>query len=248
MRLSVRLITAIVAVLLFSGCASTPNGASPQDPWEGFNRTVHGFNDTMDSYLLKPVAQGYQAVTPDPVENSVSNFFGNLLEVRNIFNDVLQWKWKQAGVDTSRFLINSTLGLAGFFDVAKMFNLEKSEGEDFGQTLAAWGVGSGPYLVIPFLGPSTLRDAGGLPVDWAMKPVGYLDDVPLRNSLQGFNFVVDRANLLNAEEFVSGDKYVFFREAYLQRRDYLINDGQVEDDFGGFEDDEYGDYDEEDDF
>ncbi|MEX1032730.1 MAG: VacJ family lipoprotein [Cellvibrionaceae bacterium] len=215
------------------------------DPWEGFNRKIHTFNDVTDRWVLKPVATGYTKITPDPVEQGVSNFFGNLLEVRNIFNDVLQWKWKQAGNDTGRLLINSTLGIGGIFDVARHMKLKKSEGEDFGQTLAAWGVGSGPYLVLPFLGPSSLRDTAGLPVDWVVDPIQEIDHVPTRNSVRAFSYINLRAELLDAEAFISGDRYVFMREAYLQRRNYLVHDGDVEDDFGGFGDD---DYDEDDPF
>lgn len=236
------ILLALLFVVITSGCASTPETAD-YDPWEGINRPIHSFNDTMDSWVLKPVAKGYKAVTPDPVETGVSNIFGNLFEVRNIFNDLLQWKWKQAGNDTGRFLINSTIGLAGFFDVARHMNLPESDGEDFGQTLAVWGVGDGPYLVLPLLGPSNLRDGAGIPVDFATGLDGYIDDVPTRNATVAFRYVVDRAELLNAEAFVSGDRYTFFREAYRQRRDYLINDGLIEDDFDDFGDfgDDFGD-------
>lgn len=221
---------------------------APVDPWEGFNRKVHQFNETADRWVLKPVARGYVKVTPEPVEQGVSNFFGNLLEVRNIFNDVLQWKWKQAGNDTGRFLVNSTLGVGGVFDVARHMKLEKSDGEDFGQTLAAWGVNSGPYLVLPLLGPSTIRDTAGLPADWLVHPIDQIDHVRTRNIVRALDFINTRAELLEAEAFVSGDRYTFLREAYLQRRDYLIQDGDVEDDdFGDFGGDEYGDYEDEED-
>ncbi|MGH1472126.1 MAG: MlaA family lipoprotein [Cellvibrionaceae bacterium] len=225
-----KLLICTALLIGLTGCASNPEKSV--DPLAGYNRAVHGFNDTLDSYVLKPVAKGYRVVTPDPVENGVNNFFGNLLEIRNIFNDVLQWKWKQAGNDTGRLLVNSTVGIAGIFDVAKYLNMEKSEGEDFGQTLAIWGVAQGPYIVLPFLGPSNLRDTVSLPLDWAVDPIGYIDHVPTRNSSRAFDFIVDRAAILDAEEFVSGDRYTFFREAYTQRRNYLINDGDVEDDFG----------------
>ncbi|MGI1677542.1 MAG: VacJ family lipoprotein [Cellvibrionaceae bacterium] len=230
------------------GCASTTEKSV--DPLAGYNKAMHGFNDTLDSYILKPVAKGYRVVTPDPIENCVNNFFGNLLEIRNILNDALQWKWKQAGNDTGRFVVNSTVGIAGIFDVAKYLSLEKSEGEDFGQTLAVWGVGQGPYIVLPFLGPSNLRDTVGLPFDWAVDPIGYIEHVPTRNSSRAFDFIVSRASILDAEEFVSGDRYTFFREAYTQRRNYLIGDGEIEDDFGGddFESEDYDDEYEDDSF
>lgn len=204
-----------------------------QDPLEGFNRAMFRFNDTADRWALKPVARGYRAITPDPVERAVARIFGNLGEVVNIVNDVLQGKVGQAGNDSGRFIINSTVGLVGIFDVAEHWGLPKSDGEDFGQTFATWGVGQGPYLVLPFLGPSTFRDAPGKALDSFLNPIAYVEHIPTRNQLHGTNIVSDRAVLLEAEKLVKGDKYSFIRDVYLQRRDYLINDGQVEDDFGG---------------
>lgn len=204
----------------------------PADPWEGFNRGVFAFNDTVDGAVLKPLAKGYKAVTPDVVETGVSNVFSNLGEVGNIVNGVLQFKLGQASNDTGRFLVNSTFGLAGLFDVAKHMGLEKSSGEDFGQTLAAWGVNSGPYVVLPFLGPTTLRDGVGLPVDSYLNPISHVDHVPTRNTAYGTELLDTRVSLLAAESAISGDRYSFIRDAYLQRREYLINDGEVEDDFG----------------
>lgn len=206
---------------------------------EGFNRGVHRFNGAFDSWILKPITKGYKAVTPDPVENGVTNFFSNLGEIINIPNDLLQGKFKQAGNDTGRLLINSTLGIGGLFDVADDMGLEESDGEDLGQTLAVWGVPSGPYIVVPFLGPSTIRD---LPADIteriAFSPIQYIDNVSLRNSLYGLALVDTRAQLLDAEQLITGDEYTFIKNAYLQRRDFLINDGEVEDDFG----DDFGEY------
>lgn len=230
----------IIWILFASGCASVDKRTS-HDPLEPMNRAVFAFNDTADTWVLRPVAKGYRAVTPDPVENGISNFFNNLLEIRNVFNDVLQWKWRDAGVDSGRFLVNSTVGIAGIFDVAKYMNLPKDDGEDFGQTLGVWGVPKGAYLVIPLLGPSNVRDGASLPVDWYLQPVGYIDHVPTRNSTTAFEFIVDRAGVLDAEGFVSGDRYTFIREAYLQRREYLVNDGVVEDDFDDFGSDDYED-------
>lgn len=218
---------------LFVGCASTQS-TDPRDPWEGFNRSVFKFNDAAETWVLKPVAKGYTAVTPDPVERGISNFFDNLLELRNVFNDILQWKWGQAGNDFGRFLVNTTLGVAGFFDVATHLDLPKSDGEDFGQTLAAWGVGPGPYLVLPFLGPSTVRDTVSLPVDWSADPVSYIDHVPTRNSVRALDFIDRSTLLLDVGGLVSGDKYIFYREGYLQNRNFLINDGEVEDSFDDF--------------
>lgn len=225
------LVTALVGAPL-SGVMAAESGAQ-LDPWEGFNRKVFAFNDTMDRYLLKPVAKGYQAVTPDPLEHGFSNVFSNLKEVQNIINDLLQGKLSQAGNDSGRLVVNTTLGLAGFFDVAKHMGLAKSDGEDFGQTLAAWGVGQGPYVVLPLLGPSTVRDTGSMPVNSFSDPIGQVDHVPTRNSLWATELIGLRASLLSAESLISGDKYAFMRDAYLQRRNYLVNDGEVEDDFGG---------------
>lgn len=244
-------VKAKVMALAVSALVSTSSFAQPDtetrnpDPWEGFNRGVYKFNDGVDRFFLKPVAQGYQAITPDPVEDGVSNVFDNLFEVRNIINDILQWKWGQAANDTGRFLVNSTVGIVGLFDVAQHIGMPENDGgEDFGQTLAVWGVGSGPYLMLPFLGPTTLRDGAGMPIDMQMDLVGYIDHVPTRNTTYGVRIVSDRAGLLEAEALMSGDRYTFIRDAYLQRREYLIKDGAVEDDFGGDEGEygEYGDY------
>lgn len=237
MRGIATIVWAACAALVSAGVLAQEGGTS--DPLEGLNRSVHKFNDVLDGYVLKPVAKGYTTVTPDLVESGVSNFFANLLEIRNILNDILQWKWKQAGNDTGRLLINSTIGIAGIFDVAQHMKLDRNEGEDFGQTLAVWGLDSGPYLVLPFLGPSNLRDTGGLPVDWYSDPISYIDHVPTRNATRVMETIDTRAQLLDAEGFISGDEYIFIREAYMQRRNYLVNDGQVEDDFGDFGDEDF---------
>lgn len=204
-----------------------------RDPWEGFNRAMFRFNDTADRWFLKPAATSYRQITPIFMQTGVSNFFSNLYEVNNVFNDVLQWKWGQAGNDTGRFLINSTVGLVGLFDVARHMGLEPSDGEDFGQTLAVWGVPSGPYLVLPMLGPSTVRDAPANVVEWYTNPLTYIDDESVEYTLKVVNIVQTRASLLQAEALLKGDRYVLMRDAYLQRRDFLINDGETEDDFGG---------------
>jgi len=210
--------------------------AVESDPFEGYNRAMFTFNDTADRWVLKPVARGYRFVTPDFLESGVSRMFGNLGEVLNIVNDVLQGKIGQAGNDGGRLLINSTLGLAGFFDVARHAGLEKSDGEDFGQTFGVWGAGEGAYLVLPLLGPSTLRDAPGLLLDSIFSPIAEVDHVPTRNHLYGMQVVSTRADLLEAEKLIKGDRYTFIKDVYLQRRRFLVNDGDVEDDFG---DDDY---------
>lgn len=211
-----------------------------RDPWEGFNRAVFRFNDTADRWVLKPVATSYRQITPIFMQTGVHNFFTNLGEVTNIFNGVLQWKWGQVGNDTGRLLINSTVGLAGVFDVAKHVGLEAGDGEDFGQTLAVWGVPSGPYVVLPFMGPSTVRDVPGEAVDWYTNPLTHIDHDATRYSLKATDLIQTRAGLLRAESLLQGDRYLLLRDAYLQRRDYLIANGEQEDDFGGdIEDDDY---------
>ncbi|MDX5373227.1 MAG: VacJ family lipoprotein [Pseudomonadaceae bacterium] len=204
--------------------------AAEEDPWESFNRPVFRFNDTLDTYALKPVAKGYQAVTPQFLEDGVHNVFNNLGDVGNLANNLLQGKLHDAGVDTGRLLFNTTFGLLGFFDVASHMGLQRND-EDFGQTLGAWGVDSGPYLVIPFLGPSTLRDAPAKIPDSYLTPYPYIDHVPTRNVTRAVNVVDTRASLLSAEKMVTGDKYIFIRNAYLQNREFKVKDGEVVDDF-----------------
>jgi len=186
--------------------------AATEDPWESFNRPVFRFNDAVDTYALKPLAQGYRKVTPQFVETGVHNVFRNMWEVGNLANNLLQGKIHDAGVDTSRLLFNTTLGGLGFFDVATRMGLQRSD-EDFGQTLGAWGVQSGPYLVLPLLGPSSLRDAPAKIPDSYLTPYPHIDHVPTRNVLRGVNVVDTRASLLDAERMVSGDKYIFIRNA-----------------------------------
>lgn len=227
----------IVAMLALP--LATAAQTSDEDPFESFNRAVFKFNDTADTYVLRPVAKGYRAVTPDPVEKAISRVFSNLGEINSVANSLLQGKFDKAGRHTARFLINTTLGIAGVFDVADPAGLPKINGEDFGQTLATWGVGSGPYLVLPLLGSSTVRDTPTRYLDSLLDPVFQVDHVPTRNSILGTGLLSGRAELLQAEKLISGDKYLFTREVYLQRRAYLINDGAFIDDF----DDAYEDFD-----
>lgn len=224
----------LLAVLLLPGMVIA--GSDQADPLEDYNRVVFSFNDKADRWVLKPVAKGYRYVTPDFFERGVSRMFSNLGEVLNVVNDLLQGKVGQAGNDGGRLLINSTIGIAGFFDVAKHAGLERSDGEDFGQTFGVWGVGEGAYVVLPFWGPSTLRDTPSLLLDGVFNPIGEVDHVPTRNQLYGAKVVSVRADLLEAEQLVKGDRYTFIRDVYLQRRHFLVNDGEVEDDFG---DDDY---------
>lgn len=223
--------------LVLTVCIVTPQMSSAQtehnpDPWQGFNRAIFTFNDVVDRWTLKPLAKAYKFVMPDPLEVGVSNIFSNVMEVPNTLNGVLQGDFKGAAHDTGRLLVNSTLGIGGLLDVAKHMNLPADDPEDFGQTLAVWGAGQGPYLVLPLLGPSTLRDGLGKPVDFYTNPTSYIDHVPTENSVRLVSLLDIRADLLELEKNITGDRYVFVRDVYLQRRDFLINNGDVADDFG----------------
>lgn len=206
---------------------SAPQSFANQDPLETINRKVFAFNDFMDRYLLKPVAKSYDWLTPRIVDDGISNVFDNLGEIKNFLNDLLQFKFRAASTDVGRFLINSTIGIAGIFDVATRMGLEENQ-EDFGQTLARWKVGSGPYIVLPFLGPSTLRDAVALIPDSYTVPQSRIDHVPTRNTVYGVDVIDTRSDLLSTEELIQGDKYTFIRDVYLQRREFLISDGVIE--------------------
>lgn len=226
-----------IAVVFMLGSGAV-TGQEIYDPWEGFNRKSHAFNDVLDRHVLRPVAKGYKQVTPDPVERGVRNFFDNLLTVRTIANDVMQLKFKDAGGNSLRFLLNSTVGLFGFIDIGSRVGLIE-EREDFGQTLGYWGVGPGPYLVLPFLGPSTLRDTGGRVADLYWSDFYNAEDLLIDTAAYGLNLVSIRARLLGADTLVSGDRYAFMRDAYLQRRQFQINDGS--NDGLGFDDDLFED-------
>jgi phospholipid-binding lipoprotein MlaA len=210
-----------------------PEGSAPvdpRDPYEDWNRDVFSFNETVDRWVLRPVAQTYRTFMPDFADRAITNFFNNLQEVRNFTNSVLQLKGESAVVAAGRFTYNTVFGLGGLIDVATAFDLPERP-EDFGQTLGYWGMGSGPYLMFPFLGPSNPRDFTGLATDSFALPSLWDDvespDVYYARTLQ----VVDkRADLIPAEGFISGDRYIFVRNAYLQRREFLINDGKVVDD------------------
>ncbi len=228
----------IIAALLLNGCATTSQSG---DPLEGYNRAMYSFNDLADRAVIKPIAKVYDAVTPDPISQGVSNFFSNLNEITVILNDLLQFKFSQAADDTGRFLLNSTVGFAGVFDVAGYAGHQKHN-EDFGQTLGAWGVNSGAYVVLPFFGPRTMRDSVGLVADVYTDPVPYIDHVPTRNQVAATRIVDSRANLLHAEKVLDQaalDEYAFVRDAYLQRRQNLVYDGnppEEDDDFDVFSD------------
>lgn len=229
----------LVLLFITSFSINTFSNEVEEDPWQGFNRSVFVFNETLDKYVAKPVAQGYQAVTPQFIDTGITNFFSNLEDVLIIVNDVFQLKPIQALSDTGRFLINSTVGLLGFFDVASHVGLEKHN-EDLGQTLGYWGVGTGPYVMLPVLGPSNLRDTFGLAGD-SFSGLTYTRFA--ETDLQALGLItvkgVDiRADLIASEGLISGDRYIFLRSFYMQRRAYLTADGIVENEFDDdFEDD-----------
>ncbi|GAA6130316.1 MlaA family lipoprotein [Halopseudomonas sabulinigri] len=202
------------------------------DPWEKANRISFAFNDTLDRYAVKPVAKGYDAVMPEFLSDGVSNFFNNLTEPMNFVNNGLQGKFREAGVDMSRFLFNSLLGGLGTVDVATRMGLQRND-EDLGQTLGAWGVDSGPYLMVPFIGPSTLRDfSSKFPENFFNYTyTGYMNDIRVRNQLFALEMIDKRASFLDQERLIRGDRYTFIRNAYLQNREYKVKDGNVPDEF-----------------
>ena len=215
--------TAALVLTLLQGCASGPQ-ANPADPLEPFNRSVYNFNEGLDRAVLKPVATAYQNVTPALVRTGVTNVFENLSDAWSFVNNVLQAKPAEAADTLFRFTTNTFWGLGGIFDVATEMKIPKHK-EDFGQTLGTWGVASGPYVVLPLFGPSSVRDSAGLVVDLQGSLVSQAENVPVRNSLTGLRLVDTRANLLSAGDLLDQaalDKYAFTRDAYLQRRQSLI--------------------------
>ena len=220
----------IFFLIFMSGCSTM--STSKNDPLEPMNRAIFGFNEIVDDNILKPVAKTYKYITPDPVETGVSNFFSNVGEVSTIANDVLQLKFGQAAHDLTRFSINTTIGVLGIFDVASFMGFEKNK-EDFGQTLGYWGIPQGPYLVLPFFGPSSIRDAPGLYADMQISPVEQLHNKE-ELGLTTLKIVDIRARLLRATKILDAaakDKYIFIRESYLQQRETLVNDGKNTEEF-----------------
>jgi len=218
---------AACAVLLLAGCA-TVGPASKDDPFEPWNRAMYDVHQVVDGKMIKPAVQAYVDVTPKPIQRGISNFFGNLDDVVSVWNDFLQGKLDKAGNDMGRVMINSFFGLGGIIDIASDAGIEKGN-EDWGQTFGVWGFPQGPYLFVPVLGPTTVRDGTGWIVRGYTGPLTYLPDVATRNILFGIGFLDARAQALQAENFVEGaalDRYTFIRRAYLQRREYLVRDGQ----------------------
>ncbi len=222
---SMRRLAAVVVLPVLGACATGPE-SNPQDPFEPFNRGVHEFNEVLDVTLIKPVATLYVKTAPDPVRTGVSNFFGNLGDLWSFVNATLQLRPREAAENILRFNVNTVFGLGGLLDIASEMGIERTR-VDFGQTLGRWGVPSGPYLVLPFLGPSSVRDAAGRGIETRGDLVMGIDHIPTRNSLYGLRLIDTRANLLRATSMLEGaalDKYSFTRDFYLQRRQNQIDD------------------------
>lgn len=210
-----------------SACATTGSIEEYKDPFEKYNRTMYKFNDDVDKAILKPIAKGYRKVVPGPVRRSVGNFYRNLLEPTTIINDILQGKFQQAVSDSVRLLFNTSFGLLGFFDVATALGIERHQ-EDFGQTFAVWGIKPGPFIMLPFLGPTNLRDGIGLlPYYLYTDPRLYNPETDVNIALIGINVIDSRAQLLTPSKLLELqlDPYAFLRATYNQRRLNLIYDG-----------------------
>jgi phospholipid-binding lipoprotein MlaA len=217
-------------MVFLSACATT-GALDERDPWEGFNRGVYSFNETVDNVLFDPIGKVYNFITPDFLDAGVSNFFSNIAQVPVIANDLLQFKLGQAVNDTVRLFLNSTFGLFGFFDISSDAGLPSSKA-DFGQTLALWGVDSGPYLVMPFFGPGTVRHAAGYAVDGALNPMFYIDNDLTKAGLLSLAFVDVKSDLLSAVDLLEEaavDKYEFTKNAYFEKRSNKINGGEFTD-------------------
>ena len=234
-RLRAGVLCGAVSLSLLVGCASNGN---PRDPLEPLNRAIYSFNDGFDKVIAKPAAEAYRFVLPNFVRTGVSNFFSNLNDVIVMLNSLLQGKFTQGVSDFARLFVNTTVGVLGMFDVATELDLQKHN-EDFGQTLGYWGIGDGPYVVLPFLGPSSARDTVGWVGDFYAWPVTYVEDDTTRWILIGVRFVGLRADLLEASKILETaalDPYVFVRDAYLQRRRNLVYDGNPPPDEDDIED------------
>jgi phospholipid-binding lipoprotein MlaA len=230
-RWRVAVVTGFLALAFAQGAgADVHETAQQSDPWEGVNRPLYLFNEVFDGYIVRPVAVTYDKAVPGFAKRGVSNFLDNLDDVNVIANDLLQLKVDAALRDSGRFLLNTTAGMGGFLDVASELGLYKNY-EDFGQTLGHWGIGDGGYLVIPFLGASTVRDTVGMVPDMLLNPMFWVTDSKTRSTLFALDTVDTRLGYLAAESMITGDKYSFVRNAYLQRREYLVHDGEVYDEF-----------------
>jgi len=227
-----RLSIILAFFFVFIGCAVSPDLINSIDPYEEQNRKVHEFNERIIENLIEPVTGAYVEATPPFVRERVTDFFENIDDVKSGLNNVMQENFSKALNDFGRFVFNSTFGIFGLFDVATPMGFSKNN-EDFGQTLGKWGVEPGPYIVLPFLGPTTVRDGLSRGLDSVISPLAVADDHPAASGLlTGLNILNQTTVLLELDNFVSGDKYIFFRDAYLQRRKYEISNGEINpDDF-----------------
>jgi len=220
----------MVLAVALTGCVTLPPNHSPppQDPWESWNRGVYRINDKVDRAVVKPIARTYVRAVPAPARTGVSNFFTNLRTTTVMVNDALQGKFGAAANDLARFVVNTTVGVGGLLDPATQMGLDKND-EDFGQTLGHWGVHPGPFVEIPILGPSDVRDGSGRVVDIFTGPAHYISNNWVSYGLYGVSALDARANLLSLDETLRKifDPYAFIRDAYLQRRAYLVSDGKV---------------------
>jgi phospholipid-binding lipoprotein MlaA len=225
----------LLLVLLLAGTAGVAqDGSANKDPWEPFNRKMYVFNDTLDRWVLKPTARGYKFIMPDFAEQGVTNFITNVYDFNSFFNSILQGEFAGSVNAGGRFLINSTLGLLGLVDVATEMGVEPFR-SDFGQTLAVWGVGSGPFVMMPVIGPRTVRSTVGYFADTYSSIPALLNDNPIAWTFWTVEVIDYRARLLDAEDLMTGDRYIFLRDAYLQRREFFVSRGQVDDNFSDFD-------------
>ena len=220
----------LLSILFLSSYAFTET-----DPLKDLNQKTHNLNQTLDLQVASPVARFYKRITPDFIEIGITNFTQNVEDLSIGFNNILQGKIKSGFSDLGRFTLNSTIGIGGFLDIATDMGLEKHD-EDFGQTLAVWGVPDGPYLVLPGLGPSTMRDTLAMIPDAFLTPLWLIDHDRTSYSLTAIDLIDTRARYLGLESVVIGDEYLFYRDAYLQSRQFEIKDGEIEDDFDDFDD------------
>ena len=225
--------SSLIVLILGSSLLSTPVSAQTADPWNSLNQYSFAFNDFFDQLIVRPVAATYTAFLPRFARQGISNFFSNLDDINVFVNDLLQLKLDDALVDSGRLLVNTTIGVGGVFDFASDFGLQKHE-EDFGQTLGRWGVGSGPYFMLPIFGASNARDSVGLILDTMFNPIQYQDNSSTRLALFLLRETDTRSSLLALDELIIGNRYLFIREAYVQRREYLVQDGNVANGFGAF--------------
>jgi len=220
-----RCVSLALAAVLLGACAAAPNKDDPFEPW---NRAMYEVHQAVDGAVIKPIAQAYVAVVPELIRTGVSNFFGNIDDLFTGINNVLEGNGNQAGDDFGRVLLNTTMGMGGIFDLASMMGIPKDK-KDFGITFGKWGIPQGPYFFVPLFGPTTVRDGTGTLVRYFVGPVGYIDNIPVRNTLYGLGYVDLRAQALSAESVLDTaalDKYRFLRNAYLKNRLFQVYDGK----------------------